>query len=174
MDDATRVVRLEVGPAGEPIAGLRGLACAAHDAENLYLAVRCTVPKGYKPVAGGDWGGDGIEVSFRVAEGERRTPIFVLWGTVDGSISTSPAGGATLESLGILQAGTVHRVQVGEDAWTSEWSIPLTKLGIDPARDKRLLLNIGYRCLAGDLWIAWQATGGALYEVDSAGELVLE
>lgn len=174
MDDPARVVRLGVGPGGEPIVGLQGLACAAHDAENLYLAVRCIVPKGYKPVAGGDWGGDGLEVSLRLAEGERRTPIFILWGTVDGSISASPAGGAAPESLGMLQAGTAHRARVGEDAWTSEWSIPLKKLGIDPARDKRVLMNIGYRCLAGDLWIAWAATGGALYEVDSAGELVLE
>jgi len=174
LDDSTRAVGLRLGPAGETIAGLEGAACAAHDAEHLYLAIRCALPEGYEPVAGKDWDGDGVEVSFRLAEGETRTPIFILWGTVDGSIGTSPQGGAPPQSIAVLEKSTLHRANVAPGAWTSEWRIPLKELGIDPARHKRLLLNIGYRCQSGDRWIAWVATGGALYEVDAAGDLVLE
>lgn len=174
LDDPERVARLGTGPGGEPVGPARAVACAAHDGESLYLAVRCTLPEGYTPVAGADWTGDGLEIAFRVGEGEERTPIFVLWGTVDGALSVSPVGGATPEQTALLETHTVHRTSVQSDAWTSEWRIPLRELGIDPARSPRLLLNIGYRCLARDQWIAWVPTGGSIYEVDGAGDLLLE
>lgn len=174
LDDPERIVRLEIGPAGEAFGPARAVACAAHDDDSLYLAVRSILPEGYTPVAGANWAGDGLEIAFRVAEGEARTPIFILWGTVDGALSTSSVGGATPEQTGVLETQTLHRTSVGSDAWTSEWRIPLKELGIDPARSGRLLLNIGYRCLASDRWIAWAPTGGAIYEVDNAGDLLLE
>lgn len=174
LDDPERIVRLDIGPAGETFGPARAVACAAHDGEGLYLAVRSVLPEGYTPVAGANWAGDGLEIAFRVAEGETRTPIFILWGTVDGALSTSPVGGATPEQTGVLETHTLHRASVGSDAWTSEWRIPLRELGIDPTQVKRLLLNIGYRCLASDRWIAWAPTGGAIYEVDNAGDLLLE
>jgi hypothetical protein len=174
MADAARAVTLAVGPVGEPIAEPRAFACAAHDADSLYLAVRCTTPKGHKPTAGLDWRGDGVEVSFRCAEPGMSTPIFLLWGTTDGAFNSSPQKGASAEQTSLLESKTAYAAEVKEGEWTCEWRVPLKALGLDPGKVKSLLFNVGYRCLAGDVWLAWVPTGGAICEVDSGGELVIE
>jgi hypothetical protein len=174
MENAARVVTLAVGPQGEPVREPRAFACAGHDAESLYLAVRCTVPPEHKPVAGLSWQGDGIEVSFRCAEPGLSTPIFLLWGTTDGTFNSSPQKGASPEQVGVLETETTYAAQVGEGEWTCEWRIPLKQLGLDPTKVHTLLFNLGYRCLAGDVWLAWAPTGGAICEVDNGGELSLD
>jgi hypothetical protein len=55
------------------------------------------------------------------------------------------------------------------DRWTAEWRIPWASLGLDPAKDKRIALNLSVRKTAGDQWVLWQGTGGRTWEVDHAG-----
>ena len=174
LDEPARVAAIKVGPAGEPIAAPRAFACAAHDGNWLYLAVRCTLPEGYTPAAGLSWQGDGVEVSFRCVEGALRTPIFILWGTTDGTLNSTPQGGATPEQVNTLERTTGYKTWIGPAEWTGEWRIPLRDLGIDPLTARRLLFNIGCRWPGRDLWLAWTPTGGSIYEVDSAGDLTLE
>jgi hypothetical protein len=174
LNDARRVVKLEVGPAGEPIAGPRAFVCAAHDERYLYLAVRCTFPAGYQPKAALQWQGDGVEVSFRCAQGAVRTPVYTLWGTTDGTFNSSAQGGATPEQLRLLEREVRYQAVVGAGAWTGEWRLPLSELGIDPRQVKRLAFNVGYRWSGQDQWLAWVPTGGSIWEVDNGGDLVLE
>jgi hypothetical protein len=52
--------------------------------------------------------------------------------------------------------------------------VPLRALGLDPGQIRTLLLNLGYRSLARDVWVAWVPTGGAICDVDSGGQLSLD
>jgi hypothetical protein len=165
---------LAVGPAGEPLPDPRASAWAAHDANCLYLAMRCTIPAGHAPVAGLNWQGDGVEVSFRCAEPNHSTPIFLLWGTTDGTFNSSSQRGASTEQTALLEAQTAYAAQVTPGEWACEWRVPLRALGLDPGQIRTLLLNLGYRSLARDVWVAWVPTGGAICDVDSGGQLSLD
>ena len=65
-------------------------------------------------------------------------------------------------------AATVARALV------REWRIPLAAAGIEPATLRDLPFNLNIRRTADDSWMVWTTTGGAVWEVDSAGVILLQ
>jgi len=171
--DKTRAVALAQTPAGDPMPTPLGSACAARDDANFYLAIRLVLPKGVKPVGGGSWGtGDGVEVSFQDGSPKAAAPIFLVWGDGAGRFESGPYGGATSQQVDALQKGVTYVARAGEGEWTCEWKVPFAAAGLDPAGTAELRFNIGVHQATSDTWGAWVGTGGALYQVGSAGKLV--
>ncbi|MCD6359720.1 MAG: right-handed parallel beta-helix repeat-containing protein, partial [Armatimonadetes bacterium] len=101
-DDAGRVMTIAQSPEGGRAGGTPALACAARGPRTLYLAIRIPLAEGEVPVArAGGWRGDGVEVSFRDADGGG--PIFVHWGSVGGDFVCSDVGGATPAQMTAMQ-----------------------------------------------------------------------
>ena len=174
-NDKTRVITLDVDPAGHRVDAAKGLVLAAHDDGALYLAMRFLLPKGTKPQAGGRWGqGDGVEVSFMSADPKRPTPIFLLWGRADGTFESGPYGGASPEQVKRLQQETRYAARQTKGGWACEWRIPFEAMELKPADVKALRFNAVAHCPAANTWVAWVATGAQLYLVDQAGELRFE
>jgi hypothetical protein len=46
--------------------------------------------------------------------------------------------------------------------------------GARPYAGEKLLFNVGFHRSADGLWVGWVGTKAALYDVDKAGELLLE
>jgi hypothetical protein len=172
--DATRVISLAKTPEGNPIGGSTGTAMAARDDRNLYLAVRLPIAKGARVILGGPYQGDGLEVAFQNPEAKGRAPIYVLWGGADGKFDTVTAGGTSSAQLAKARQAITYAARVTEGQWTCEWRIPLDAVEVDAATAKRLMLNIGWLEKGSGTWTAWYATGGALYEVGGAGDVVLQ
>ena len=172
--DAGRVVAIAQTPMGDALGKPAGRACAARDAENLYLAVRISVHAGARLRGGEDFAScDGVEVSFQDPEVKARAPIFVLWGSSDGTMKCLPNGGASPAQVQRVQAAVMFASRVGQSEWTCEWRIPLAAAGIDPKTAKALLFNIGAHVTAQKLWVGWVGTQSAFFHVGNAGELVL-
>ncbi len=171
-DDATRVGVLQQTPAGGPLPAPRGSFCAAWDDAGLYVAVRIPLAKNAKARGGSKWGdGDGVEVSFQGADG--KTPIYLFWGAADGRFEVGPYGGAPASQVEALQKTAAYAARIGGEEWTCEWRIPLgPPVGLAQAASLRF--NIGAHIAADDAWVAWVGTGGTLYQVERAGDLVLE
>lgn len=167
--DKARVVPIAQTPSGD--SGLPvGRACAARDGKHLYLAVRIAVGKKVKLRGGTDFRTcDGVEVSMRASGAGEAT--HVLWGSCDGAWLPLPAGDATAAQCAAMQKAVRYAARITATEWTCEWRIPLSELGADPSR--KLPCNIGLHVTATDAWLAWIATGGAFYEVDSAGHMLL-
>ncbi len=172
--DAARVGKLELTPTGEPIASPHAQVCAGWAGTNLYVALRCDIPKGVKLAPALQWQGDGMEVSFRSGDPKNRTPIFILWGSAGGGFNSSDHGGASAQQVQRLEHDVSYAARIGQGVWTCEWRIPLAEFGLNPTTVKKLLFNAGVRSMAQDLWLSWAPTGGALYEVDNGGELVFD
>lgn len=172
--DAKRVAKLELGPVGEKTTSPQGQLLAAWKDNDLYIALRVSVPKGAKIVPGLNWQGDGTEVAFRSGDPKNRTPIFMLWGTTDGTFNSASYGGASAEQVQLLEKKTAYAARVGNDEWTCELRIPLGDLGLKPATTRVLLFNLGVRSMAEDNWLAWAPTGAEIWRVDDAGELRME
>ena len=169
-----RVVAIAQTPAGDSLGTPAGRACAAWDDQHLYLSIRIEIPKRAKLRGGTDFRHcDGVEVSLQAPSAKAATPIFVLWGSTDGSYQALPPGGATPAQCQALHKAVTYSAVVTPKEWTCEWRIPFAALGMHPAKVERLRFNIGTHLAASDAWVAWVATGGAFYEVGSAGELVL-
>lgn len=173
--DAARVIALAQTPAGDAIQTPLGQACAAWDATNLYLAIRLVLPTGAAAVGGANWGvGDGVEVSFQHAAAAAAAPIFLVWGDAAGRFQSGTYGGATTAQVQALEKALVYAVRSAPGEWTCEWQIPFAAAGLAAAAVKELRFNLGVHQAASDAWGAWIATGGALYQVGSAGTLSLE
>ena len=172
--DTTRVIKLEWSPTGDRITSPTARACAARADTHLYLALRCKVRKAAKLVPSLHWGGDGVEISFRDPKPDTPNCIFMLWSTVDGTFNSTTQNGATPDQVSILEKHTSFAAQIAAEEWTGEWRIPLGKLGLKPANARPLNFSIGVRSVADDCWVAWTPTGGAIYQVDQAGELRFE
>ncbi|NCO39277.1 MAG: hypothetical protein COZ06_11785 [Armatimonadetes bacterium CG_4_10_14_3_um_filter_66_18] len=132
-----------------------------------------STPKDTPLKAGLDWSGDGVELSLRGVNTAEVTPIFVLWGTVDGTFQGSTAMGASAAQIARLQRSARYAARLGDAEWTCEWQLPFAALGMIAAPAKGLKLNVGLRTLADDSWAAWVPTGGRVCEVDLAGEVQL-
>lgn len=173
-EDGARVITIAQPPAGAPLTPPPGRACAAWDERSLYLAVRLAIPKGAPLRGGTDVAAcDGVEVSLQAPSDPTGAPIVVLWGSSEGSFLALPAGGASPEQCKTLQGAVTYAAHVAPDEWTCEWRLPFAALGVDPAPDRALRFNLGAHLTASAAWIAWQATGGAFYEVGQAGDLRL-
>ncbi len=84
------------------------------------------------------------------------------------------AGGTSPAQRDRVRKAIAYTAQVGKGEWTCEWRLPLAALGLSPASTRRLKFNAGVLNSATQAWAAWYATGGALYEVGGAGDLILE
>ena len=167
--DETRVVPIAQTPNGDSGAVV-ARACAARDGEFLYVAVRIAVGKNAKLQLGTDFKTcDGVELSLRAAGPAGAT--HVLWGFCNGKWLPLPAGGATPAQCTTMQKVVHYAAATTPTEWTCEWRIPLAELGPDPAG--QVACNIGLHITQTDAWRAWVATGGAFYEIDAAGRLLL-
>ena len=124
--------------------------------------------------AGLNWGGDGMELSFRSLGKKAPGPIYVLWATTDGTFNGSTAMGATPADTERLEKGVSYATNVEEREWTCEWRIPFTAMGLTTAPTGGFKLNVGLLRSLGGSWAVWIPTGGRICEVDMAGELRLE
>jgi len=173
-EDKARVAVLRRGPAGSPVPSPRGYACATHDDDSLYLAMRFGLPKGAKlQTEGGFDRGDGIEVSFQNASPKHPTPIFLLWGSAGGAHEGSTAMGASAEQAEALRKATVYAARKTDTGWSCEWRIPFSAMGLEADNVGTLLFNLGLQCTANGSWIAWAPTGGRVCDVANAGKLHL-
>ena len=174
FDDPDRAVALAQTPDGRPVRSGKAELCVARDADSLYLAARIPLGEGVEPVKmAGGWAGDGIEVSFRDADPKSSSPIFVNWGSAGGTLEGSTAGGASPEQMSAMRDAITYAAAAGPGQWSCEWRIPLRAIAADPGKLKRLLFNVGVHHERGGDWVAWVGTGGPIYQVGSAGELVL-
>ena len=172
-NDADRVVPIAQTPMGDPIGQSVGYVCAGRDETALCLAVRVLVPPGANVRGGADFAScDGVEVSFRNPGAKAPRPIFVLWGSTDGTFACLPNGGASPAQIAKVEAQLGYAARVGEREWTCEWRIPFAAVELDAAAAKRLSFNVGVHLTAEKLWAGWVGTRGAFYEVGNAGELV--
>jgi hypothetical protein len=173
--DTSRAVALAQTPTGETIPGSKGALCAGWDNENLYLAVRVPLPKGKAPsTGGGAYQGDGMEVSFQNTDPKAPSPTFILWGSADGKVCPVSAGGISPAQADRVEKGVVCAARAGDGEWACEWRIPFAAVEINPATVKKLLFNLGAHDIASGSWTAWVGTGGALCQVDMAGDLLFE
>lgn len=172
-NDNKRVVTLGFTPSGNPAGSPVGTALAARDAQNLYLAVRLPRAAGSKVLLeGGQYLSEGLELALQNPEAKGAAPIFVLWGGANGKFETVSAGGASAAQLEKVRRAITYAARVADDHWSCEWRIPLAALEVVPAT-KSLRANIGWYQKSSGTWTAWRATGGSLYEVAGAGEIIL-
>jgi len=172
--DTSRVAVLKRGPTGDPLMSPRGYACAAHDDDSLYLAMRFDLPKGAKVEATGGFDrGDGIEVSFQNANPKHPTPIFLLWGSAGGTHEASPAMGANADEVERLRKGTSYAAATTDTGWSCEWRVPFNAMGLEAAGVSTLFFNLGAQCTANGSWVVWAPTGGRVCDVAKAGKLHL-
>jgi hypothetical protein len=122
--DKNRVAVTQFTPQGDPLLEPKGRLCAGWDDENLYFAMRFTRLKRTPLKAGLNWSGDGVELSFRALDPGQVSPIFVLWGTVDGTFNASDAMGASVEQVQRLEKGVSYAAASSDDEWTCEWKLP--------------------------------------------------
>lgn len=178
--DKARVAVLKQGPDGSMYPGPKAFAMAACDATALYVALKVMLPQGYAlKLGGGQYDGDGLELSFQSAEPQSPTPIFVNWGGAGGNWGPVAAGGATGAQMDLIgKSVTYAATKTGrEDApggWSCEWRIPLSVLGPKPQAVKKLLFNVGIFEPGINQWVVWMGTGAEIFRVDRGGEVLLE
>ena len=97
----------------------------------------------------------------------------MLYGSSGKGFWTHEAGGATAAQRTQLEKETQYATKASKDEWTAEWRIPLSVLGSDYAKVKRLLFNVGLFHKSADLWVAWVGTGAEIFRVESAGDVLL-
>jgi hypothetical protein len=154
---------------GGPSQGFTGRARAGYDSEALYLALDIVLPKG-EAIAPQD----GIEWSFQSNDERQPTPIFVLWGSADGSLNSLTAMGASADQATKLREATRYALATSATGWTCEWRVPWGALGVTAATPPAAwAMNIGVRSSVHDCWLVWAPTGGRICNVQDAGELRL-
>ena len=173
--DKARVAVLQQGPDGTPYSGPKASMLAACDGSALYVALKVALPQGHAlKEGGGQYDGDGLELSFQSAEPQSPTPIFVNWGGAGGSWGPVAAGGATPAQMDASGKSWAYAAAKTGDGWSCEWRIPLTVLGPKPQVVKKLLFNIGVLEPGVDQWVVWVGTGAEIYHVERGGVLLLE
>ena len=66
------------------------------------------------------------------------------------------------------------RTKTKEKGWTCELRIPFAGMSLTRADVSRLNFNVGSRHKHNNIWLIWTTTGGNIFEVDSAGEILLK
>lgn len=173
--DKARVAVLKQTPDGSPYLGQKAYAMAACDANALYLAMKVTLPPGYKlKLSGGQYDGDGLEMAFQSAESQSPTPIYVNWGGAGGNWGPVAAGGATAAQMNLVGKSVTYAATKTADGWQCEWRIPYAVLGPKPQSVKKLLFNAGIFEAGINQWVVWAGTGAEIFRVDRGGVIVLE
>jgi len=162
--------------------GMRGekskpasLAWIRWDDHCLFVAIDNEVDPA-KPLRMGDqWGqDDAVEIAIRNPGAGKSAPILILRGFPSGHMESSDEAGAPEKAVQAAAQEVVYKAKVVDKTrWTTEWRIPFASLGIDPAKHKKLALNLSARKSAGPVWQMWQGTGGCTWQVDRGGVLEL-
>ena len=153
----------------------RSFAWLVHDDDALYVvidnAVSAALPLSTTNVWGPD---DAVEVALRNPAAGEKAPILILRGYPNGHWESSGEAGAPAAAVKRAAQGVDYKPAVpATGQWLAEWRIPWTSLGVDPAQDRRLQFNISVRKAAEELWVEWQGTGGATWDVVGAGIIEL-
>jgi hypothetical protein len=174
--DPAKALVLEQGFSGEKVTP-RSLAWVSWDDEALYVAFDNGVNPKFPIRMGNQWGqDDAVEVALR-ADGDAKAPTLVLRGFPSGKWHSSDEAGASAEATKRAAEGVTYAAKpVDAKRWTCEWRIPWTSLALDPAKQRKLQLNLSVRKTADDQWVEWYSTQGCTWEVQKAGrvELALE
>ena len=97
-------------------------------------------------------------------------PIYTVWGHFNGKIEVMNIFGLPYSKVIGLEKSIDYRQSVLDKenlSWTTEWKIPFSEIGIDPAEAGKLCFNIGVWKRAG--WFAWVSTGSSIWRVENAG-----
>ena len=153
-----------------------GTAAILFDEANLYLAF--SIPGHTRDLSqdADEWGRDvGVEFDFRTVIKKEPGPIFVLHGFPSGKTESVTDAGATEKEAQRLGQSIEYAARIAEDEWTAELRIPFSAMGVALKALDHLRFNVGARnnTAEGGPWFAWQPTGGANYDVDSAAILAL-
>ena len=132
------------------------------DAASLCVAVQIPTGPGKALTGGHRWGvDDGMELALAPARASTlpaRVACIVLRGYADGSFGSVTDGG--LDGDGAAQARqgvTYAATRLGNGAWSAEWRIPFTSLGLAPQTTNwPILAHLTVRRAAGDHWLGWR------------------
>jgi len=173
-DSVARVGRLAITPGGDQ-AGLADLFCTAADKEALYMAFQINHGRSDALVHSTEpYKGDGLEISFRNPGPEKRTPIFMLWCSPEPRVVGTTHGGATAAQAETLEKAIAYSAKATPTGWDCELRIPFAAMGLSRADVAKLKFNVGSLHKKDDMWLIWTTTGTAIYQVDAAGDIVLE
>ena len=153
----------------------RSQAWLSHDGQNLYIAIVNDVDPS-KPIRmGATWGqDDAVEVALMNPAAGKKAPIFVLRGYPNGEFESSDEAGAPADVVKKAGGAVKFAAKVMDKGhWSAEYCIPLTALGIDPAKHRKLAFNISIKKTAKPLWLMWQGTGAQTWRADNAGFIEL-
>jgi hypothetical protein len=145
------------------------------DDRYLYVAVDNIVNPKFPIRPGNQWGqDDAVELALRNPAAGSNAPILVLRGFPSGHFESSEEAGAPAAAVKQAARGVLHKATM-KDArqWFSEWRVPWTSLGIDPAKHTRLQFNLSVRKTADEQWMEWQGTMGNTWQVENGGILEL-
>ena len=123
---------------------------------------------------GADWGDDdGAEVCFQNIEGTKHGPVFIIQGFASGAFKSVVVSGVSEKTARLLGESVKYAAHIDARQWVAEWRIPFAPCAIRAAPKKKLRFNVGVRRAFEREWISWVNTGGANWEVQNAGELIL-
>ena len=161
---------------GIPMKTGMGETWFAEDDEALYIAARSNV-KGV--IAGGSedrhWGSsDAIEIALPSSPSPAERRLFVVRGWPDGSFSLLNPDDLADEQSGATISGLEYKAVVGQDAWTSEWRIPMVALGMKAPLPNTVRVSVTLASKEGSLSRTWSWMAGATYDLSrNGGDLVL-
>ncbi|MBN2449700.1 MAG: right-handed parallel beta-helix repeat-containing protein [Lentisphaeria bacterium] len=153
----------------------RSTAWVMTDGTHLFVALDNAVDPTVPLKREARWGAnDAVELAFRVPTARGDGPILVLRGYPCGAFESSQEAGASAEQAARAATGVAFAAgEPGPGRWVAEWSIPLSSLGVEASGVRRLPFNLSVRKTAQALWVLWQGTHHATWQVDQAGWLEL-
>ncbi len=153
---------------------------ALFDGQALSIAVR-VAPGVTAPLAeGGAWGPQGtggVEFDFAMFSRRQIGDVHVLRGYPSGELESVCDGGASAESAQRFGAAVSYAARIAEDgSWTCELCVPLGAFSTDLSDIRHVRFNLGLRQngVEGGPWFAAVKTGGANYELQQGGMLLLD
>jgi hypothetical protein len=153
----------------------RSFAWLAYDGEALYVAVDNAVSPSMPLSTTNTWGpDDAVEIAVRNPGAGVKAPILVLRGYPNGFWESSYESGASEKAVKQASRGVQFKTGVpAPGQWVAEWRIPWTSLGVDPRKDRRLQFNLSARKAAEPVWVEWQGTRSATWDVAGVGIIEL-
>jgi hypothetical protein len=163
-------------PAAGREANAAGRFMTCHDEKNLYLAFRIEAPTDGTGGAKAQWGThDGVEAAIQFADPARGRKTYVVHGLRAGRHEAEVRRSTAPEDSPDFEKAIRYATAPLPQGWGCEFAIPFAALGVDSQYAGELLFNAGGLRQEGERkqWFAWVNTGGANYDVERAGVLLL-
>ncbi|MBN1673508.1 MAG: right-handed parallel beta-helix repeat-containing protein [Kiritimatiellae bacterium] len=146
-----------------------------YDDQALYVAIENTVAATAPLRTGSTWPrDDAVEIAIRDTAAGASAPILVLRGYPLGQFESSDEAGAPPAAVQRAANGVQYAARVVDHThWNTEWRIPWSSLGINPARHRRFAFNLTARKTATNQFVMWCGVGPS-WNVDEAGLIELE